>query len=322
MRVSIAMTTYNGEKHLEEQLNSFLSQTQLPYELVVCDDCSNDKTIEILDDFRAKAPFLVKINKNDINLGFTRNFEKVINLCEGELIFISDHDDRWFDNKIETMTNFISSNQSAYMAMNDCEIVDSEMKGTGISKLNQVISYQGTIDGFIPGCCSVIRSDYKSLLFPFSDLMSYDSWISFIGINTDSRMVLEEILQFYRRYDNNTTNHPVNSLSKISTWNRYKKGLVRVFSRRVNDSKVDYNLKNLKSAEDLLLRIELLIKETEKQNIKGNLSRMFKALQINISRFKEIESLMTETSYKRFLKSGIKLLFMKISIKDFLFINF
>ena len=206
--------------------------------------------------------------------------------------------------------------------MNDCEIVDSEMKGTGISKLNQVISYQGTIDGFIPGCCSVIRSDYKSLLFPFSDLMSYDSWISFIGINTNSRMVLKEILQFYRRYDNNTTNHPVNSLSKISTWNRYKKGLVRVFSRRVNDSKVDYNLKNLKSAEDLLLRIRLLINETEKPNLIRNLSRMYKALQINISRFKEIESLMAETSFKRVLKSSIKLLVMKISIKDFLFINF
>ena len=78
MRVSIAMTTYNGEKHLEEQLNSFLNQTQLPDELVVCDDCSNDKTIEILEKFRLKAPFLVRINKNNINLGFTKNFEKTI----------------------------------------------------------------------------------------------------------------------------------------------------------------------------------------------------------------------------------------------------
>lgn len=322
MRVSVAMTTYNGEKNLEEQLRSILNQTKPPQELVVSDDSSSDRTLEILEEFKSNAPFEVKININSQNLGFNKNFEKALSLCTGDLIFISDHDDRWFDNKIETMTNFISSNQGAYMAMNDCEIADSELNGTGISKLNQVISYQGTIDGFIPGCCSVIRSDYKSLLFPFSDLMSYDSWISFIGINTDSRVILEEILQFYRRYENNTTNHPVNSLSKISTWYRYKKGLVRIFSPRATDSKIDYNSKNLKSAEILLIRIRLLIEETEKHNLKRNLSRMQKALEINIRRFKEIESLITETSYKRFLKSCIKLLIRKMSMKDFLYINF
>ena len=182
-----------------------------------------------MEEFRLKAPFPVRINKNDTNIGFTKNFEKTINLCEGELIFISDHDDLWFDNKIETMTRFISSNEGAYMAINDCEIADAEMNGTGLSKINQVMSYQGTIDGFIPGCCCVIRSDYKSLLFPFSDSMSYDSWISFIGINTNSRIVREEVLQLYRRYENNTTNHLVNSLNKIPTWRRYKKISASIF---------------------------------------------------------------------------------------------
>ena len=97
---------------------------------------------------------------------------------------------------------------------------------------------------------------------------------------------------------------------------------MRVFSSRVIDSKVDYNSKNLKSAENLLIRIKLLIEETEKHNLKRNLSRMQKALEINISRFIEIESLITETSYKRFLKSCIKLLIRKMSMKDFLYINF
>ena len=57
MQISIAMATYNGAKYLQEQLDSFLHQTRLPDELVVCDDGSTDATLEILKAFRQQAPF-------------------------------------------------------------------------------------------------------------------------------------------------------------------------------------------------------------------------------------------------------------------------
>ena len=103
MKVSIALATYNGAKYLKQQLDSFQAQTCLPDELVVCDDCSKDNTVEILEEFKETASFIVIIIQNESNLGYTGNFEKAISLCSGNLIFISDQDDVWFNNKIETI---------------------------------------------------------------------------------------------------------------------------------------------------------------------------------------------------------------------------
>ena len=63
------MATYNGAAHIQQQLESFLSQTYPPDEVVVCDDCSTDETIEILESFRESAPFTVAIHRNEKNLG-------------------------------------------------------------------------------------------------------------------------------------------------------------------------------------------------------------------------------------------------------------
>jgi len=76
MKISIALCTYNGEKFLTAQVNDFLMQTRLPDEVVVCDDCSQDKTIKIICDFAARAPFPVSLYPNEMNLRSTKTFDK------------------------------------------------------------------------------------------------------------------------------------------------------------------------------------------------------------------------------------------------------
>ena len=94
-QISIAMTTYNGEKYLAEQLDSILSQTHTDWELIICDDCSTDSTWQILQEY-AQKDSRIKIYKNEQNLGFKKNFEKAIGLCTGDYIALSDQDDVWF----------------------------------------------------------------------------------------------------------------------------------------------------------------------------------------------------------------------------------
>ena len=72
--ISVALCTYNGEQFLSRQLESIEQQTRTPDELVVCDDCSTDRTLEILQEFAVLAAFPVRITQND-NLGFVANFE-------------------------------------------------------------------------------------------------------------------------------------------------------------------------------------------------------------------------------------------------------
>ena len=78
MKVSIAMCTYNGAPFLREQLDSLVAQCRLPDEVVICDDASNDETVQILEEFSRTAPFQVKLSVNRTNLGVIKNFENAI----------------------------------------------------------------------------------------------------------------------------------------------------------------------------------------------------------------------------------------------------
>jgi glycosyltransferase involved in cell wall biosynthesis len=84
--ISIAMTTYNGERFLEEQLRSLTEQTTLPNELVVCDDGSTDRTPEILAQFAKRASFPVRIVINNHRLGWRENFLKAASLYNSDYI--------------------------------------------------------------------------------------------------------------------------------------------------------------------------------------------------------------------------------------------
>ena len=100
--VSIAMCTYNGEKWLRAQLDSILSQTYTNLELVIIDDGSRDRTIDIIKEYAAGDP-RIKYHVNAETLGYNRNFEKALRLCSSDLIAISDQDDIWQPHKIMSL---------------------------------------------------------------------------------------------------------------------------------------------------------------------------------------------------------------------------
>ena len=101
MKLSVAMCTYNGEQHVNEQLESILKQTMTVDEIIICDDGSTDKTIQIIEQFQMNFPNIITLHRNSFNLGSNKNFEKAITLCSGDYIFLSDQDDIWKINKVE-----------------------------------------------------------------------------------------------------------------------------------------------------------------------------------------------------------------------------
>ncbi|MED0824267.1 glycosyltransferase [Bacillus pacificus] len=111
MKVSVVMTTYNGEKYVCEQLNSIYRQTQPPNEVIICDDCSTDKTAQIINEFIEKhnlTNWIFSVNQE--NKGWQRNFLEAMEKATGDILFLCDQDDVWLNDKIECMTNVIKSN--------------------------------------------------------------------------------------------------------------------------------------------------------------------------------------------------------------------
>ena len=135
MTISIAMATYNGERCIRQRPESFAAQSLLPDELVMCDDCSTDNTLAIIENFAQSAKFKIQLQRNERQLGVTRNFEKALWFCEGDLICLRDQDDVWFPEKLQSVRNVFISNPTVQVVINDAEIADGQLNPSGATQL-------------------------------------------------------------------------------------------------------------------------------------------------------------------------------------------
>jgi glycosyltransferase involved in cell wall biosynthesis len=213
LKVSVAMTSYNGEQYIEAQLRSILDQTKPPDEIIICDDGSTDKTIEIIDRVTAGRSG-TRLIRNQQRHRFIRNFEKAIGETTGDIIFLSDQDDVWFPDKVETMVRVFSEDPSAVLVYSNAVLTDSELKPTGtvfdqrkgidlrkpptIHEMSRGIAFNGPMIAF--------RSKLKPYVIPISPLSlqwTHDHWIGFIAYAVGEIKVIDESHVYYRRHDGN-----------------------------------------------------------------------------------------------------------------------
>lgn len=148
--VSVVMCTYNGaSRHLAEQLDSILSQTILPMEIVVQDDGSTDNTLDVLHAYEQRMPegVALRIYSNPQQLGINANFFSAMRKAKGELIAVSDQDDIWLPTKIEDQQAAIGNNMMCV-----CRSVPFSDGGDPIS-----------FDPRRPNCC-LARLFYASMM--------------------------------------------------------------------------------------------------------------------------------------------------------------
>lgn len=124
IRVSVALCTYNGEHYISEQLQSILSQTRAVDEIVICDDISTDDTVNIVDAVMKWANIPIRLIVNERNLGCRANFQKAIDLCKGDIIFLSDQDDIWAPDKVERVLNWFESNDEKDVVFTNGTFID------------------------------------------------------------------------------------------------------------------------------------------------------------------------------------------------------
>ena len=98
--VSIVMIAYNLEKYLSEAIESVLMQkVDFKYELVIGEDCSKDRTLQIAMEYQTKYPDKIRVLRREKNLGLTPNCVDTHNHCNGKYIALLDGDDYWTDDK-------------------------------------------------------------------------------------------------------------------------------------------------------------------------------------------------------------------------------
>lgn len=122
--LSVALCTYNGARHLVEQLDSIASQSVLPDELVIHDDRSTDETGTILGNFMSRVPFPVQVHVNAATRGAAGNFSDCIAHCTGDVIVLSDQDDVWEPDRLERTQAAFAADPDLSYTFADAPLID------------------------------------------------------------------------------------------------------------------------------------------------------------------------------------------------------
>jgi len=136
--ISVLMITYNHEKYIRQALDGILSQeTNYSFEVVIGEDCSTDKTREIIESYQQKYPEKIRLLTSTGNVGVNKNFGRTYSNCRGQYIAICEGDDVWVDkNKLQKQVDFLSENSEYFVAYHDACIIDEEGEIINSSLLN------------------------------------------------------------------------------------------------------------------------------------------------------------------------------------------
>ncbi len=203
--ISVCMATYNGEKYIKEQLSSILSQLSEKDEIIVSDDSSTDKTVEIIESFQDKR---IKILKNNKFRQPNLNFENTLKYSKGDIIFLSDQDDVWVKNKVEIILNQLKKYD---LIVSDAFITDKKLNITNESLFSEVNSNRGILKNIIKntyyGCCMAFKREVlkKALPFPKTREIGHDLWLGIIADRYFKVKFLKEKLIYFRRHENTLT---------------------------------------------------------------------------------------------------------------------
>lgn len=279
MKVSICLCTYNGEKYLKEQLQSIVNQTMLPDEIVVCDDCSTDKTVDILNDFAKSNPSIAwRIFVNEHNVGWKVNFRNCIERAEGDYIFLCDQDDIWKLDKIETMVHVIQGNDkielllSKYTTIYEKNAIDHNRNCK--SKNNRNVYLYNEINKlttcFYPGCGLVFSRRIKPLFFAaWGSRFPHDHILCAITQLRATAYIMDYISIEFRRHDNNTSSkYPVKRISALSKkyeYNRMKDMLL--FCKRLKEISQEAKFIKIKIIDNQIKWLNYRIDYYEKPKI-------------------------------------------------------
>ncbi|GAB4082286.1 glycosyltransferase [Modestobacter muralis] len=227
--VSVVMATYNGERFLAQQLASLTAQTFPPAELIVADDGSSDRTLDIVDDFRTTSTFPVRVIQNSTRQGYGGNFLNAARMTQGDYVAFCDQDDVWRPDKLDVAVQSLTRSGSS-LFVHAARLIDEsgEVFGSfdqGITRSSVLAPlthdpwsvYYGFSMVFDRTLLTVIDPAERGRhTFEHHGLLSHDLWIYFLGTSIAETVVDVRPLVDYRRHRANAT--PSVSLRSLKAW--------------------------------------------------------------------------------------------------------
>lgn len=243
IKYAVIIATYNGEKYIEQQITSILNQTYNVSEIVISDDGSSDKTLDIVENLAKSNPNIHYIKHNStksVTDNFVNAFEHIITPVD--YVFFADQDDFWLQDKVETFNDILKNNRYDVL-FSDAYITDSELikkektllqvlcnyEYKGCFNNNEVYEFNWSEDfsykvlkwNILTGMNCCVKYDYFNGILPIPYNILHDKWCFFITYFIGKMALIKKATALYRQHSNNVV-----GVNKKKTINYIKQRIV------------------------------------------------------------------------------------------------
>ena len=196
MSISVALCTHEGSRFVVEQAESILQQTRMPDEVVLSDDASSDRTVELVESvFSRNTDIQLRVLRNERPLGIVSNFQQAVLATSGDIVFLSDQDDKWRPEKIERMLAEFDRRPDLLLLHTDALLVDERGASLGLTLFNSLEVSDEEITALESGrafsvllrrnlalgASMAFRRRLLDVAVPFADAWVHDEWLAIIG---------------------------------------------------------------------------------------------------------------------------------------------
>ena len=193
-RVQVLLSAYNGEKYIKKQIESILNQKEVEVSLLIRDDGSSDKTIEIIGKL-ADENRNITFYKGE-NLGPARSFMDLLNKSDEVSYYaFADQDDVWEPKKLISAINKLKEENKPELYMSALEIVDEELNPIEIKQVTGNFCFEGAmIKNFATGCTLVLNKKLRDVIKSYNPtyLIMHDSWITRVCYAIGGNVIIDE----------------------------------------------------------------------------------------------------------------------------------
>src|SRR3954454_10751837 len=181
--VSVPLITYNHEPHIAQALKSVLmQQTSFPIEIVVGEDCSTDKTREIVVEYQKRYPHVIRALLPERNLGPYRNVTATLNACRGTYIAALEGDDYWTSPaKLQRQVDFFEAHPDCSICFHKVFVIDETGQNAPRTiplDSKKISTLEDLLPGnFIPSCSAIWRNGLFAKLPAWVEEVKFSDWV-------------------------------------------------------------------------------------------------------------------------------------------------
>lgn len=251
--IEIVLATHNSEAFLPELLDSLFAQTCQDFTILVADDASSDRTLEIVDAYSNRYPARIRlVRRHQRRLGVIGNFASLFSLTSAEYVMPCDHDDVWLPDKIAITMERMRALEAAHprgtplLVHTDLSVVAADLEVLGSSffrfsggdpERNGIIDL--LLRNVATGCAMMVNRPLYMRAQPIpAEAIMYDHWLALVAAATGVISYVDTPTMLYRQHGGNAIGvqpaTPISVVERIreTLFSRKRQRVLSLYSRQ------------------------------------------------------------------------------------------